>query len=448
MTGLALVFRVGARFLAVDADEVAAVARRPPLTRVPRAPPTLAGVGALRGRTTPVIELARALDAGEGGGAQLIVLRGDDPVAFAVDRVEGLRTAEADPVERLDLRRVIAEAFRPTAEGGGRADRAAPVAPARTDRARDLSYLAFSLAGQRFAFALAEVRAVISAPDELASVPDADPVVRGLAPYGAGVLPVVELADLLGLPRTSRLSRLIVVEIGGAAVGLGVERVLGALRLASDAVSSAPAVLNRGAGEARLAAIARTSTGLTAILAADRLFDEATTRRLQTLAETTAPPTQPAAAGVEESIVVFRLGEERYGLPAATVEAVAKPPAALSAPPNAPPFLKGVMAHRGEMFPLVDLRTRFDAPGAGAGAVIFVRSGEIAAALLVTAVEKLARIPSRDIERAPPLLGDAGALFARTCAVELDGRPLLVADPGTLLGQARRDLVAWSARRP
>jgi purine-binding chemotaxis protein CheW len=176
---------------------------------------------------------------------------------------------------------------------------------------------------------------------------------------------------------------------------------------------------------------------------------------------------------------VFRLGEERYGLHAAAVEAVARAPTDLVAPPNAPPFLAGVMSHRGEAIPVIDARARLGPPTArsvglqaddGAiprvggvaakrsawtptlrepGAVIFVRRGAIAAGLLVDAVERLAHLPRSKLDRAPSLAGDAGALFASVSAAELDGRPLLIVEADALLSLAQRDLSTWAAgRRP
>ena len=75
------------------------------------------------------------------------------------------------------------------------------------------------MAGQRFGLSLSETRAVLAAPAHLHSVPEADAFVLGLAPDGEGALPVVALADLLGLSRGPS-TRVVVVEIGGAPVGL------------------------------------------------------------------------------------------------------------------------------------------------------------------------------------------------------------------------------------
>ena len=134
-----------------------------------------------------------------------MVLRGDDPVAVAVDQIEGIRERNDDAADWLDLRETIAHVFQKATVREPSALPAASAAEARADEGeRELSFVQFTLAGQRFAFPIAEVRAVIRAPAELVAVPEADPVVRGLTNHGEAVLPVVELADLLGLPRPGR----------------------------------------------------------------------------------------------------------------------------------------------------------------------------------------------------------------------------------------------------
>ena len=76
-----------------------------------------------------------------------------------------------------------------------------------------------------------------------------------------------------------------------------------------------------------------------------------------------APPTTaaPIAAGRgadETQIVVFELGDERYGLDIATVfEIIRHQP--ITAVPQAPAFVRGVFNLRGRIIPVVDLRDRF-----------------------------------------------------------------------------------------
>lgn len=89
-----LLFTLGGRPFALEATQARRVERPRPLTRVPGAPPWLCGMANLRGTIAPVIDLKGylGLEPSEpGGGARWVVaeVRGE-PVALAVDAVEGL----------------------------------------------------------------------------------------------------------------------------------------------------------------------------------------------------------------------------------------------------------------------------------------------------------------------------------------------------------------------
>lgn len=95
--------------------------------------------------------------------------------------------------------------------------------------------------------------------------------------------------------------------------------------------------------------------------------------------------------------VVFRAAGRRLALPTRQVVAVAEIPelAPLAAPGR--PEVLGLVAHRGQALPMVDLAACLD-PGGGGGAsgeyCVVVRAGERRAAFLVEELEGLARIPA------------------------------------------------------
>lgn len=63
---------------------------------------------------------------------------------------------------------------------------------------------------------------------------------------------------------------------------------------------------------------------------------------------------------MEQQIVVFALGAERYGVPISAVyEIIRRQP--ITAVPQAPEFVRGVINLRGRIIPVVDLRERFGA---------------------------------------------------------------------------------------
>src|SRR4029078_11852558 len=58
----------------------------------------------------------------------------------------------------------------------------------------------------------------------------------------------------------------------------------------------------------------------------------------------------------EEQFIIFRLGDQEYGLPIAAVDEVARPPEQITRLPKAPKFIDGVINLRGSVVPVVDLR--------------------------------------------------------------------------------------------
>jgi purine-binding chemotaxis protein CheW len=73
-------------------------------------------------------------------------------------------------------------------------------------------------------------------------------------------------------------------------------------------------------------------------------------------------PRRPKAPAMpEKQLVLFAVGSVVYGLPIERVREVVNPQGVIPLP-HAPPSIVGVTDHRGEVVPVVDLRTRFGLP--------------------------------------------------------------------------------------
>ncbi|MDI9567452.1 MAG: chemotaxis protein CheW [Bacillota bacterium] len=57
-------------------------------------------------------------------------------------------------------------------------------------------------------------------------------------------------------------------------------------------------------------------------------------------------------------VVIFRLGEEEYGIPILSVQEIIRPQTPTKLP-NSPDFIKGIINLRGKVIPIVDLAQRF-----------------------------------------------------------------------------------------
>lgn len=461
-----LSFRIAGRRFALDAERVAEVVRRPPVTRVPLAPASLCGVASLRGRVLPVVSLGELLGvdgpgdaSGDASGGRLIVLGGAEPLALVVDEVIGLGAGErgAGLVETADgaarvvpLETLLQQAFshgarRVAARGATEpAERAAPAAEATAD------FLAFALAGQPYALPLSQVREVILAPAELAALPRTDDAMLGVALVRGVLTPVVSTRVLLGLPPAplNASDRVIVASVGGARIGLAADHVSAVVRAPAAALGPVPKVLNRGAGEARVTAMLRTGDGgLISVLEPERLFAEESLaqilddgRRAESAAEDGAGPAQAS-----QRFLVFQLADETYGIDIAAVEEVVMLPERLARTPRAPAYLVGVMSLRGAAVPVIDQRRRFGLPAAAGEArqrVIITRIDDMAAGFAVDAVTQILELPPERLAPTPELTQDAARLFDRVAQVEDGGRVILLVNPRELLDRAERDLVA------
>jgi purine-binding chemotaxis protein CheW len=458
--------RLGGDRFGLPVADVAEIIRPRAITRVPHGHASLLGVLNLRGRVLPVVSLAALLGrplAAATAAARVVVLDRGAPVGVWVDSVVSLsHDSAARPVDMDALlhREFAMQAPRPRAE---RREPLPAQAGAAAHETPDLALIGFALSGQEYALRLDEVAEVIALPAEVATLPRTDEAMLGVTALRGALLPLVSLRVLLGLPADGwdrSRARIVVTRIGGALVGLVVDSMSAILRVPADAVDQVPPVLTRGRGEAQIKAICRLEQGrrLVSILSTARLFDSATEARIHAAAsqESAQMPTTASAAATEQ-FVVFRLGDERYGLPIGAVDEVVRRPDQLTRVPGAPAFVEGVMNLRGQVVPVIDQRQRFALNGAEHGSgrrVVIVTIDGLRAGFVVDAVSEVVSIPVSELQAAPPL-ADGTAMFDRVAIFGQHagsrngggdggpgGRMILLVDAKALLDRAERDVLA------
>lgn len=476
-----LTYRVDGRLYAMPADQVSEVIRTPTVARVPQGPKGLLGLANLRGAVLPVAG-ARGLLGRPSRPAtpddRCIVLDGAAPVALAVDAIDGLVTVEASRIETrqaelaaeageelsgafqaegrsdvariLDVRRLLASAFVPRA----RPERATAVqiaaAAVGADQTEDHQRLVtFEVANQTFGLPLDDVREIISAPATIAAVPRSETLVLGVTAYRDTLLPLLSLRGLLGFVGAAGeegRDKVLVTTVGGALVGLVADRMRAIVSADPALIDPTPPMLAaRTGGEARVKAIYRGQGGraLVSILAPDQLFREDVMQRLGEAGE--AALLGPAASASEQlQFLVFRLGDDEFGLPIETVDEVARVPAQITRVPKTPKFLEGVINLRGEVLPVVDQRRRFEmAPLANPEArrLIVLRTDRHRAGVIVDSVSEVLRCAVDAIGEAPDLTGEATRLVHGVINLEADGRIIMLLDPAELLTRTEHGLL-------
>jgi purine-binding chemotaxis protein CheW len=474
-----LMFRVAERLYALPADQVSEVIRTPRVARVPQGPRCLLGLANLRGAVLPVASVRALLGMAEQTASpddRAIVLDGGAPVAVAVDSIDGLVSIPASRLETrqtevaaepgedlsgvfqppgrsdaakvLNVRRLLAAAFvqRPRPERVAMAQ-AQRRAMAIDDGAERQKLVTFDVAEQEFGLALDSVREILPAPPVTSVVPGSEAAVVGMMAYRDTLLPLLSLRALLGLAATSAADgreKVVVTSLGGTVVGLVADRMRSIISADPALLDPTPPLLAaRTGGEARVTAIYRAEGGrrLVSILAPDALFREDI---MQRLGGSSAPEPTPPAAADQLQFLVFRLGDDEFGLPIDTVDEVALVPAKMTRVPRTPKFLEGVINLRGEVLPVVDQRRRFDMPplaGAEGRRLIVLQTERHRAGVIVDSVSEVLRCAADDISEAPDLTGEATRLVTGVVNIESASRIVLLLDPAELLTRAERGLL-------
>jgi purine-binding chemotaxis protein CheW len=482
-----LTFRVDGQLYALPANQVVEVIRLPEMARVPQAPKGLLGLANLRGSVLPVASVRGLVGAEESAEAttRAIVLDGAAPVALAVDVVEALVAVETGQIETrqaelvtrpgerlkgafaadgrntiakiLDIEALIGAAF--VQQARTRPQRAAAVARSGTaapegETAGDdrQMLVSFEVAGQEYALALDVVQEILDTPEALAAMPASEALVLGVTPFRDTLLPLLSLRGLLGFTtRAQRADRekVVVTRVGGALVGLLADRMRSIFPADADLIEKIPPVLSaRAGGEARISAIYRGENGrrLVSVLAPEQLFREDVMQRLKASGGSTREGNKdtPGSPREERQFLVFRLGDDEFGLPIEAVDEVARVPDQITRLPRTPKFLEGVVNLRGEVLPVVDQRRRFDMPALDERAtrrLVVVRTERHKAGLIVDSVSEVLRCPADEIEPAPSLSNETVKLVHGVVNLEQAGRIVLLLDPAELLTRAERGLL-------
>jgi len=478
-------FLVGGEVFAVDMAPVQEIIRLPDLVRVPLAPPALLGLANLRGKVLPVVSLRRIFgfpEAAHDDSTRALVIDVGQPIAFVVDRVARVIDVEAEQIEPvagiegtldtqllsglikgvggfslvmvLDFARIVTAEFAALARATEHHAAAATLTATHAAEAHDealsdeLQLVSFVVAGQEYAVDIAQVQEIVQAPEEVVHVPNAPAHILGLITLRGRLLPLIALRSLfaLGTQPLDEKSRVVVIALGGAAVGLVTDSVSEVLRIPKGSAEPLPPLLARERDLGEIAQICRLDGGkrLVSILAVDTMFQHSVVKEALKTVETMNEGQQMQSdealeASDEEQVVVFRLGSGEFGVPIASVQEIVRVPEALTHVPKAPAFVEGVINLRGAVLPVVDLRKRLDLPPIERNdrqrIMVFLLSG-VRTGFIVDAVSEVLKIPHAAIAPSPTLSDEQARLIGRVANLAAQQRMIQLIAPEQLLDPA------------
>lgn len=476
-------FITGGEVFAVDMAPVQEIIRLPEVVRVPLAPATLDGLANLRGKVLPIISLRRMFgfpEQAHDDATRAVVVDVGQPLGFVVDRVASVVGVEPSQIEDvsairstvdtdllcglikgvgghamimvLDFEKLIAREFAQIAgiakSGGMTGTLSARAGDGEDDEkaSDELQLVSFNVAEQEYAIAIEDVQEIVQVPDTIIHVPHSESHVIGVMTLRSRLLPLVSLRRLFGLPDQplDEKSRIVVLALGNASVGVAVDGVSEVLRVAKTCVDAMPALLAKEGGMSDISDICRLDDGkrLVSIITVRNLFDHSAIKEaLSTVNDIKREASEDTTELDEdldddEQVVVFHLGKEEFGVPINSVQEIVRVPDELIHVPKAPLFVEGVINLRGSVLPVIDLRLRLGLPRVARSdrqRIMVFLIGDVRTGFIVDQVAEVLKIPKAVIEPSPSLSSQQGGLLSRMANMEKQKRMVQLLEPAYLV---------------
>jgi purine-binding chemotaxis protein CheW len=146
-------------------------------------------------------------------------------------------------------------------------------------------------------------------------------------------------------------------------------------------------------------------------------------------------------------VVSFKLGSEEYGVDIAQVQEINRM-VSVTHVPRAPHFMEGVINLRGQLIPIIDLRTRFAMPRAEHTKntrIVVTEIGTKRVGMVVDSVSEVLRLPVDQIEDAPEMLTGVDTEYIRGVG-KVEDRLIILLDLARIIsGAEKRELEASDA---
>jgi len=143
--------------------------------------------------------------------------------------------------------------------------------------------------------------------------------------------------------------------------------------------------------------------------------------------------------GEASQCILFKMGEEYYGLSIDSVKEIIKP-MPVTRFPKSPPFVEGVIDLRGRILPIVNLRKMFGLEPlqlTDESRFVDIHIEGLNIGIVVDAVSEVVKISRKHIEEAPPMVAGVEGKFLQGIA-RLDDRLILLLDLDAIFAQWKR----------
>lgn len=484
----------GERF-ALPMESVQEIVRVPLTVRVPLSSSHLMGLANLRGRVLPVFEcrtMMGILSEPITESSRVLVLRMENPIGLMVDRVHAVVTISSEQIESidqneelsnsewlagvvrqesqltllLDVERLIAS-HAALGKASGTFRSSAPIYTEGTTEDEqtpdELQLVSFDVANQEYAAPIHRVQEIVQAPTEYTTLPHAPPEVLGVMVLRSKLLPLLSLRMLFGLETLplEEHHRVVVLQLRpGVSVGVVMDKVNEVLRVAKSVQEAVPPLFNQRQSINHIQSMCRLENGkrLVSIIDIDSLHSF-THKAVEQIRQGTSDEAHSMSSSEsmqeinemedEGQVVVFKLGDEEFGVDIHSVQEIVRVPEQLTRIPQTPDFLEGVINLRGSVLPVIDQRRRMGiCPGDRQDRqriMVYLMNG-VRTGFIVDSVTEVLRLDPKDISDTPSGgLHDVG-LLPKVANLTDSKRMILLIDPLALLSNNECRMLEMSER--
>jgi len=208
---------------------------------------------------------------------------------------------------------------------------------------------------------------------------------------------------------TEDARRIVVIDMDGVLTGILVDSVSEVLRLPVKGIEDPPSIITREQA-AKLKGVGKLNNGERLVMLLD-MGNLISADQKETIVSTTGDQGRgedSMAKNImdEEQVVCFWVDREEYGIEIMKVQEIIRI-GEITAVPNAPRFVEGIVNLRGDVLPVIDMRTRFGlekGERTDQNRIMVVNISGKTTGILVDSVSEVLRIPKNQVEPAPDLI--------------------------------------------
>ncbi|MGE4318447.1 MAG: chemotaxis protein CheW [Deferribacterales bacterium] len=443
-------FRVGNETFGIGIDDVKQIIRLPHITRVPKMPDYVLGMSNLRGEVMPLTDLSLRLGykkpCTHTDDTRVIVIEKDDTLTgLVVESVSEVKSTEVHNIDafpemlsadvdkkyisgilkvtdgsRVMLIQILAtdeiiEKDANLKDTEHRTYKKQPSAEKEEAAAgiKEKRFISFNILEQEYAVEIHRINEIIWMP-EVTAIPGLPDYVLGIFSLRGKVIPLISLHRKFGRKDTAlqESSRVIIVDVNGIMVAFSADRVNAVLSVEESLIEEPPMTFS-DSEESEITAILKLGKGERLVMALEPRFI-VSKQELEALVKASGQTTENLTMAdlntesneTERQIVTFRIENEEYGILIEKVQEINRY-TNVTKVPKTPKFIEGIINLRGEVIPLIDLRTRFDLTAKERDEftrVIIVNLKNMKVGFVVDGVDEVLRIRQDDIDDVPAML--------------------------------------------